>query len=140
MAREASDARSEPLAKALIVGANRGIGLGLVEAFAEKGWAVLATYRSEASAGELRALAAASDHVALEQVDIAEKASAEALRARLKGETFDLLFVNAGMGGPAANPRTVERDMVANLFETNAVGPVRLAELLARQVTPQTGV
>jgi NAD(P)-dependent dehydrogenase (short-subunit alcohol dehydrogenase family) len=49
--------------------------------------------------------------------------------------------VNAGVGGPPGkNPRTVSRDEFADLMVVNALGPVRLAELLAKQVRPQSGV
>ena len=126
---------------ALIVGASRGIGLGLAREFVARGWQVTATVRG-ADAGPLGELAKQSDgKLRVEKVDTADVASGEALRDRLGEENFDLVLVNAGVGGPAGkNPRTVSRDEFADLMVTNALGPVRLAELLARKVTPQTGV
>ena len=44
---------------ALIVGANRGIGLGVVKEMLRKGWSVIATARRPDEAKDLRALAAA---------------------------------------------------------------------------------
>ncbi len=127
---------------ALIVGTSRGIGLGLVREFASRGWDVTATVRSAAGAPELAKLAEASDgKLRIETVDTADVTSGEALRSRLGAETFDLVLVNAGVGGPAGkNPRTVSRDEFADLLVTNALGPVRLAELLAKQLRPDTGV
>ncbi len=126
--------------KILIVGASRGIGLGLVEAMADRGWDVVATIRQPAPGPDLQALVA-SHAVRIETVDTADTRSGEALRDRLGGEVFDALVVNAGVGGPPdMNPRTVTREAFCDLFETNALGPVRLAELLAKQIRPQTGV
>jgi NAD(P)-dependent dehydrogenase (short-subunit alcohol dehydrogenase family) len=127
---------------ALIVGASRGIGLGLVEEFAKRGWSVVGTVRGEASAGDLKMIAKDSGgKVTLETVDTADAASGAALRDRLGETQFDLILVNAGVGGPAdKNPRTVSDAEFADLFITNSLGPVRLAELLAKNVKPQTGV
>ena len=63
-----------------------------------------------------------------------------ALRDRLGDTQFDLILVNAGVGGPATNPRTVTDAEFSDLFITNALGPVRLAEILAKNVKPATGV
>jgi NAD(P)-dependent dehydrogenase (short-subunit alcohol dehydrogenase family) len=127
---------------ALIVGASRGIGLGLAREFASRGWNVTATVRNPDSAPELAKTAGGlGGELRIETVDTADVASGEALRARLGDQTFDLVLINAGVGGPAGkNPRTVSRDEFADLFVTNSLGPVRLAELLAKHIRPQTGV
>ena len=126
---------------ALVIGASRGIGLGLVRELASRGWTVVGTARDLSKATELTALAAASGGaVRTAVVDTADAASAEALRDGLGGEVFDLVLVNAGVGGPEANTRTVSREAFTTLFVTNALAPVRLAELLVKAVKPQTGV
>ena len=126
---------------ALIVGASRGIGLGLVEEFVKRGWDVVGTVRGDASAGGLNAVARDSGgKVTIERVDTADAASGAALRDRLGDTQFDLILVNAGVGGPASNPRTVTDAEFSDLFITNALGPVRLAEILAKNVKPATGV
>ena len=54
----------------------------------------------------------------------------------LKDQVFDLIVVNAGVGGPRdKNPRTVTNEEFTDLFVTNALAPVRFAELFAKQVT-----
>jgi NAD(P)-dependent dehydrogenase (short-subunit alcohol dehydrogenase family) len=126
---------------ALIVGASRGIGLGLARELASRGWTLTATVRHAVTPELTKVMEGSDGKLRIEHVDTADVASGEALRARLEGETFDLIVVNAGVGGPAGkNPRTVSRDDFADLFVTNSLGPVRLAELLAKQARPGTGV
>jgi NAD(P)-dependent dehydrogenase (short-subunit alcohol dehydrogenase family) len=126
----------------LIVGASRGIGLGLAREFAERGYEVVGTVRSDAGAGELKTISAAHPgKVGIATVDVADVASAEALRDHLKGQVFDVVILNAGIGGPRdKNPRTVDDEGFDHLFVTNALGPARLAELLAANVRPRTGL
>ena len=127
---------------ALVVGASRGIGLGLVLELARRGWTVTGTARDLDKAPELAALAAGSDgQVRTALVDIANAASAGALRDGLGNQVFDLILINAGVGGPHdKTTRSVSDDEFTRLFVTNALAPVRLAELLVRSATPQTGV
>ena len=127
---------------ALIVGASRGIGLGLVEELVDRGWEVTGTARSAAGEAALKAAAGkAGGNVHIETVDTTDLASAESLRDRLKGQVFDLIVVNAGVSGPQnKNPRTVTNEEFSGLFVTNALAPVRFAELFAKRVKPQTGV
>jgi NAD(P)-dependent dehydrogenase (short-subunit alcohol dehydrogenase family) len=127
---------------ALIVGASRGIGLGLAGELAARGWKVVATVRDLEKSKDLIALADGSQgKIAIELVDTAQAGSPEALRERLAGQTFDLLVVNAGVGGPQGkNPRNVSHEEFCHLFVTNALAPVRLAEIFAKQVTPDAGV
>jgi len=82
---------------ALIVVASRGLGLGLVGAYAKLGWRVIGTVRGVTATG-LHALAdATKDRVRVEMVDITMQEQVAALRERLAGERLDLLFVNAGI-------------------------------------------
>ena len=120
----------------LIIGASRGIGLGLAEEFSKRGWNVTATVRDAAKPTALKA----SANVSIETVDIADRQSAAALAERLAGKTFDAVIINAGVSGPQATPKSVEHDAFADLLLTNALAPVRLAEMLVKLVKPQTGV
>lgn len=116
---------------ALVVGASRGIGLGLVQELAARGWRVTGTVRDPAGAGPLRAAGAG-----IEMLDVADPGGPAALRVRLAGQAFDLVIVNAGVAGPkheAAEQATTEE--VATLFMTNAVGPIRVARALLELVT-----
>ena len=120
---------------ALIVGASRGIGLGLVKELAGRGWSVIATRRSAASDKGLEAFSEASGgKVRMEGVDLEDPASIDALAGRLKGQDLDLVFVNAGISGSHSPAAKMSRDEVAQVFMTNSVGPVHVAESLKDQV------
>jgi NAD(P)-dependent dehydrogenase (short-subunit alcohol dehydrogenase family) len=120
----------------LIVGASRGIGLGLVKEFAGRGWSVTATLRDAAKTADLEAAGATS----VETVDIADAGSSKALAENLAGRNFDAVIINAGVSGPQSNPRAVDEAAFADLFVTNSLAPVRLAEMLVKTVKPQDGV
>ncbi|KQO49078.1 MULTISPECIES: SDR family oxidoreductase [unclassified Methylobacterium] len=110
---------------ALIVGASRGLGLGLVETFLARGWAVTATQRSP-SAG-LAALA--SDALGIETADIDDDAAVATLHDRLAHQRYDLIFVVAGVATQAHDPaHEVPREVAAQVYLTNAISPIRFAE------------
>ena len=111
----------------LILGASRGLGLGLARAMVERGWQVTGTVRREADRAALEAVGAQS---AL--ADITDSASLAALSV----EGLDLLFVNAGISEPAEF-ETIDADEIGYLFMTNAVAPVRAALALLDRVKPK---
>ncbi len=107
---------------ALILGASRGLGLGLARELAGRGWTVTGTVRKEADRAGLEAAGAKS---AL--ADITGAASLSALKSALPA--LDLLFVNAGISEPA-DLAEIDPAGIGHLFLTNAVAPVRAAEAL----------
>jgi len=121
----------------LIIGASRGLGLGLARQFSSEGWEVIATVRDPARAEALRALGG----VRIEALDMDDAASLERLAERLADTHLDVLYVNAGIAGPQGKPATAASQAeVGELFFTNAVAPVRLAERLLPLVDPAQGV
>ena len=122
---------------ALIIGASRGLGLGLVQRLTEQNWKVIATVRDPQKSDALKTIGG----VHIETLDIDDNASVQVLIQKLKGEVFDVLFVNAGTLGAAhqsaAQSTAAE---LGQLFLTNAVAPIRLAEYLVGQVRPGTGI
>ncbi len=126
---------------ALVAGASRGLGLGLVKELVGRGWMVIATLRSPATASGLTAFAANCDgKVRLETLDLEDGGQIDALAKRLSGETLDLLFVNAGisLGRVAAGAAT--REDVARLFVTNTVAPIHMAEAFVGRMRDGSGV
>ena len=121
---------------ALIIGASRGLGLGLVREHLARGWRITATVRTKSDA--LDALHAQSGgRLTIETLDILEPAQAKVLASRLGGQKFDLLFLNAGMmaGRGLALGEVADSD-ISTLFLTNAISPIRVADTLLGCVAP----
>ncbi|WP_296179122.1 SDR family oxidoreductase [Pseudomonas sp. UBA1879] len=122
---------------ALIIGASRGLGLGLVQRLTEQGWDVTATVRDAHKADDLKAVPG----VHIQTLDLDEQSSLEVLTHNLKGQVYDLLFVNAGIMGPLHNsPTDATAGELGQLFLTNAVAPIRLAKRFVDQIRPGTGI
>lgn len=116
--------------KALIIGGSRGLGLGLVGEHLRRGWHVTATVRGEAP--ELEQLRKeAPERLVIERIDISRPADVEALAMRLRGQAFELLFLNAGiMAGRGTALVDVPDEDIVSIFMTNAISPVRVADQL----------
>ena len=107
----------------LIVGASRGIGLGLAEEFKSRGWQVTGTERSKSD--ELHAM----EGVSVETLDVTDPSTFD-----IAGE-FDAVIVNAGITG--AEHQSSEKatpDEVAKVMMTNAFGPAHLGKKLLPQI------
>lgn len=114
---------------ALVVGASRGLGLGLAAELKSRGWDVVATVRDDKGSGRLAALRGQpGGALEIERGDINDDAAVAALYRRLSGRLFDLLFLNAGITAPRGEDvLTADRKEIALVFETNAISPVRFA-------------
>lgn len=121
--------------KALVIGASRGIGLAVVQAFAAQGWQVTATHRSGIPAqGE-------QPGVTWHALDMTESSAVQQLAGQLAGQMFDAILINAGIFGPAHQTLAQsEAQELAQLFLTNAVAPRRSAEILLPLLSKQKGV
>ena len=102
-----------------IVGASRGIGLGLVERYAAEGWRVHATTRTPESPGAIGEVAGDVHICGLEVTDPAQQ---QAFRDALGDEAIDVLIHNAGVYGDGMSAAAVHR--------INAEAPIETAELL----------
>jgi NAD(P)-dependent dehydrogenase (short-subunit alcohol dehydrogenase family) len=75
--------------------------------------------------------------VMIEQLDVAEDDEIDALKARLSGKQFDLLFLSAGIiHNKAETAESISRDEFARLMQINALGPARIAERLMDNIAP----
>jgi NAD(P)-dependent dehydrogenase (short-subunit alcohol dehydrogenase family) len=111
----------------LIVGASRGLGLGLALELLKRGWRVTATVRSAAGGTGLEAF---HEHVSMDTLDINDAAQEAAFLERQKGEIFDVAFINAGISPKDNTVETAKPADIAHLFMTNAVSPARLGAKL----------
>lgn len=109
---------------AIIIGASRGIGLGLTRELLGRGWDVVATRRGHAA--ELDASGAE-----VSVVDMDAREDVERLADALGGRRFDVVLINAGVTGPSHGfAGKATKPEVADLMWTNAVAPVRAAWVL----------
>ena len=107
----------------LIVGASRGIGLGLAEEFKSRGWEVTGTERSQSD--ELHAL----DGVSVAKLDVTDPSTFD-----IEGE-FDAVIVNAGItGAEHQSSEKATSDEVSKVMMTNAFGPAHLGKKLLPQI------
>src|SRR5512139_1135092 len=112
----------------LLIGASRGLGLGLAAELARRGWQVIATARDPARATELAALAERTGRIEIEKLDVDDVGQLEALASRLAGRQLHMLFLNAGISGPRdQSVADLSREDVARVMWTNALSPVRIA-------------
>jgi len=131
----------DPTNTALIIGASRGLGYAMAEEYLKRGWSVVGAVRGEGRT-RLHDLADRSDGRAqIETIDINVPDQIAALRARLSGRTFDLLFVNAGVtnDNPDDTVAEVSTDEFVRVMVTNALSPMRVVEAL-QDLVPSTGV
>ncbi len=116
----------------LITGSNRGIGLGFVKHFTERGWNVIATARKPEKAEELNALAKKHKGITVEQLDITDHARIEALAAKYKGQPIDILLNNAGLTPKyktAFYPLFgIDFDIALKSLKVNAIGPLKMCQ------------
>lgn len=127
-----------PAGTVLLIGASRGLGLAMAAEFLKHGWNVVGTVRAGGGRTRLHDLAGAhGGRVEIETLDICEPDQVAALRARLAGRAFDMLFVNAGVtNNPEETIAEVTTDEFIRVMVTNALSPMRVIEGLQDLVSP----
>ena len=120
----------------LITGANRGIGLGFVRAYADTGSSVLATCRNPSKAETLRSLANQFPNISIYSLDLASDESIFQLVSNLEGngEYIDILISNAGVLENEVFGNWTRRRF-ADTFDTNVFGPAILVQALTTLLT-----
>jgi NAD(P)-dependent dehydrogenase (short-subunit alcohol dehydrogenase family) len=128
---------SSPPKTAIVTGASQGIGAGIVKAFVERGYNVVANSRKMTQSAEI----AASDRVALVDGHIGEAATAARIAetAISRFKTIDALVNNAGIFF-TKHFTDYTADDFRSLFSTNIEGFLYLTQLCVRQMlTQKTG-
>lgn len=116
----------------LITGASRGLGLEFARQYASQGWRVIATCRQPKTA---KALAALKGDVRMRVLDVTDPVQVRSLARALKSEAIDLLISNAGIYGPRKQSfGQVDIEAWHQVFHTNVMGPMMIAEALADHV------
>lgn len=114
----------------LITGANRGIGLGLAQHAAQRGYTVIGTARNPDSAKELRATGAR-----VEQLDTGSLESVEALAKTLGDTPVDILVNNAGIFPHECDDiNDLDLEAFERVMRTNTMGPLLLTRALIPNV------
>src|SRR6266550_766864 len=119
---------------AIVTGASQGIGAGVVKAFAERGFNVVANSRRISESKEI----AGSDKIALVEGDIGDPATAErvAATARSRFGRVDVLVNNAGIF--FLKPFTeYTREDFQSLISTNLEGFLYITQLAIKQMLAQ---
>lgn len=121
----------------LLIGASRGLGYAMAAEYLKHGWSIVATVRGSTRT-PLHDLADKSENrIEIETVDICEPDQIAALRARLSGRKFDVLFVNAGVtNDPRETIADVTTEEFVRVMVTNALSPMRVVEALHDLVSP----
>ena len=126
----------------LILGASRGLGLGVAGGYLRRGWQVIATAECPAEGkARLHDLAKQSSKpIEIEDLDITDESQVSAMASRLSDVQIDVLFVNAGISrGPDETADTLKRDDFIDLLVTNALSPIVAINTL-RPLVKEDGV
>src|SRR3954466_7769949 len=119
---------------AIVTGASQGIGAGIVKAFVERGFNVVANSRKVTQSTEV----AASDRVALVDGHVGEPATAARIveTALARFRSIDVLVNNAGIF--FTKPFTeYTTDDIRSLVSTNLEGFLYLTQLVVKQMVAQ---
>jgi len=113
-----------------ITGANRGIGLALARNFTDAGFNVIGTARKPEQATELKETGAR-----VEQLDVTDQASVDAMAQRMAETPIDILINNAGIkGGDNKDMASLDVEDMEWVLNVNTLGPVRVMKALFANV------
>lgn len=116
--------------RAIVVGASRGIGLGLVRELLLQQWSVIATLRDITRVPDdlKQLLAEYPDQLELAELDLSHLDTANMITSKYSEGSIDLLLVSAGIAGP--EHQRVEQSQpyeIVDLFWVNCIAPVTIA-------------
>lgn len=127
----------------LITGANRGLGLGLVEEYAKDGWKIIATSRNPNNSDELLELANKNENnIEILQLDVEDLKSISDLSQVLQNTPIDVLANVAGYYGKkiVSEPGGLQEfgstdyEDWQRIIKVNIFGPMKICETLINNI------
>lgn len=127
----------------LITGANRGLGLGLVEEYAKDGWKIIATSRNPNNSDELLELANKNENnIEILQLDVENLKSISDLSQVLQNTPIDVLANVAGYYGKkiVSEPGGLQEfgstdyEDWQRIIKVNIFGPMKICETLINNI------
>jgi len=121
----------------VITGCSRGVGLGLVQEYAKRGWQVVATCRSPEKADQLKSIAQDRPDMKVFACDISTDESITTCVSAIRSSGIskvDLLINNAGVSNrdhPDDPASTTDRTEFNSIFNTNVAGPLSVTKAMA---------
>ena len=113
------------MAKVLIAGASRGIGLELTRQYAANGDEVIGCVRDVSAASLLDEAIAENSNISIEQMDIGNADSITAAAERIGDGAIDIIIVVAGVvGGMAQSIDDFDMDAWHEALTINTIGPM----------------
>lgn len=115
----------------VITRANRGIGLGFVKSFLEKGDRIVAVARQPEKAIELKLLREMyEEHLFLVSFDVTDETAIQKAvdTVQKKWSSVDILINNSGIfgGKPQDSVKNLNLEIVKETFDVNVLGPIRV--------------
>ncbi len=123
------------MARVLVTGANRGLGLEFARQYAADGWEVIATARQPEKGEELKKLSKTQKKLRIQALDIANDRSVEDLVDAVDGKPLDVLILNSGVyPREGQNIGQIDYEGWREAFETNVLGTMKVIEALLGNV------
>jgi len=115
----------------LVTGANRGIGLGFVKYYLDRGDRVIGTYRDTQSSTELIQMTKDYDRLESLALDVSSEGSLVDFRNQLGNRPIDIFINNAGVYGPRNSTfDNVDEKNWVPVLQVNAIAPLILTQLI----------
>ena len=127
------------MARILITGANRGLGLEFVEHYLESSDDVIATYRNEESSFDLIKMSNEQSNLKLLQLDVTSNKSLNSFAENLGDSPIDIFINNAGVYGPRNSSfGNVDEENWIPAIKVNAIAPLLLTQLIIKNIRAGT--
>ena len=127
------------MARILITGANRGLGLEFVERYLKSGNDVIATYRNEETSFDLIKMSNERSNLKLLQLDVSSNKSLNSFAGNLGDSPIDIFINNAGVYGPRNSSfENVDEENWIPAIKVNAIAPLLLTQLIIKNIRAGT--